>query len=65
MLPEGRYFIEPVGGESAEIYIEASSYNAVEVMTDGVDVTSKEVVARPVTGQGDAVKILRMLQSDG
>ena len=67
LLPEGRYSVRPAIGNSVEIYIKASSYNAIEVTEEGVDVTSQEVISPGMTKKDevDAVKLLRMLRSAG
>ena len=65
-LPEGRYSVRPAIGNSAEIYIKASSYNAIEVTEEGVVVTSQEVVLPSSTENGEEVsKLLRSILPSG
>lgn len=51
-LPEGEYFIKPSSGVGQATYIDASSYTAIEVTIDGIEITSQEVVLS--SGQGTA-----------
>jgi len=64
-LPEGRYSVRPAIGNSAEIYIKASSYNAIEVTEEGVVVTSQEVVVPSTDNVEEASKLLRSILSSG
>lgn len=43
-LPEGEYFIKPSSGVGQATYIDASSYTAIEVTIDGVEITSQQIV---------------------
>ena len=43
-LPEGEYFVKPSSGNGQATYIEASSYTAIEVTIDGIEITSQEIV---------------------
>ena len=49
-LPEGEYFIKPSSGVGQATYIDASSYTAIEVTIDGVEITSQQIVI-PDPGQ--------------
>ena len=64
-LPEGRYSVRPAIGNSAEIYIKASSYNAIEVTEEGVVVTSQEVVVPSPDNVEEASKLIRSILSSG
>ena len=43
-LPEGEYFIRPSSGVGQATYIDASSYTAIEVTIDGIEITSQQIV---------------------
>jgi hypothetical protein len=43
-LPEGEYFIKPSSGGGQATYIDASSYTAIEVTIDGIEITSQQIV---------------------
>jgi hypothetical protein len=43
-LPEGEYFIKSSSGGGQTTYIDASSYTAIEVTVDGIEITSQEIV---------------------
>ena len=50
-LPEGEYFIKPSSGGGQATYIDASSYTAVEVTIDGIEITSQQIVKENPTRQ--------------
>lgn len=54
-LPEGEYFIKPSSGVGQATYIDASSYTAIEVTIDGIEITSQEVVSSPGQGTTQAI----------
>lgn len=50
-LPEGEYFIKASSGGGKATYIDASSYTAIEVTGDGVEITSQKIVVPDFTQQ--------------
>ena len=60
-LPEGEYFIRPSSGVGQATYIDASSYTAVEVTIDGIEITSQQIVKENPTRQEVAETITNTL----